>query len=220
MNNKLFKVVVVVVAMVSIMGCATNFTERSSTLDGEITAFGSVVLDNVVKLSDLDNLGLVEVQRTVRYTLQNNGDYTIEMDGYSFSYTRSSNQSVEQGTRVIGLLNYSSFGGFEAEAASGGFLSGVFGGRSSSAPAATNQVPRAVQTTPRQFAIDAVNFDLLTRAAELGGMALLLPEYSWAIEEETTGRDNAGFLFIAPSRVYETRTTVYTLTGRATVVSF
>lgn len=219
MKTKLFKLAVIVVALVSTMACATNFTERSSTLDGEITAFGSVVLDNVVKLSDLDNLGLVEVQRTVRYTLQNNGDYTIEMDGYSFSYTRSNNQSVEQGTRVIGLLNYSSFGGFEAEAASGGFLSGVFGGRSS-APAPTTQVPRAALTTPRQFAIDAVNFDLLTRAAELGGMALLLPEYSWAIEEETTGRDNAGFLFIAPSRVYDTRTTVYTLTGRATVVSF
>lgn len=219
MKTKLFKVVVVVVALVSTMACATNFTERTSTVDGEITAFGSVVLDNVVNISDLENLGLVEVQRTVTYTLQSNGDYTIEMDGYTFNYTRNTNESVEQGTRVVGLLNYSSFSGFDVEEGSGGFLSGIFGG-GSSAPSATTEVARAAQTSPRQFAIDAVNFDLLNRAAELGGMALLLPEYSWAIEEETTGRDNAGFLFIAPSRVYDTRTTVYTLTGRATVVSF
>lgn len=207
-----------------VASCAsTKFSEQSSMRTDEITAFGEIVLNSEVALDDLTNLGLVEMKRTVTYTLEMNGDYTIEMGDYSFSYTALDGSTVETGTRVVGNLNYSALVGTASSLVSGavdtGLLGGVLGGMLGSGaaePASTS----AANLGPRQIALDAVNYDMLQAAAKKGGMALLLPEYSWEIEEKLTGTDTAGLLFLPPSRVYETKELLYTVTARAVVVSF
>lgn len=222
MNKKLVLQVLVVLAIIAFAtSCAsTPFSEKTSTRDGEITAFGEIVLDSEVALEDLTNLGAIEATRTVTYTLQQTGDYIIEMDDYTYAYTAATMSYEITGTRVIGNLNYATSaaaGDLGLPASSAGLLGGLLG----AAPAGGETSAASVATMgPRQIAMDAVNYDLIQAGATKGAMALLLPEYSWEIEEEQTGTDTAGFLFMPPSRVYETRSRTYTVTARAVAVAF
>lgn len=227
MKKRLALQMLVIVAIIAFAAsCATTpFSEKTSTRDGEITAFGEIVLDSEVALEDLENLGAVEVSRTVTYTLQQNGDYVIEMDDYTYSYTALDMATEISGTRVVGNLNYSTMAGggelaIPMAGGAAGLLGGLLGGAAPAAGGTETSAASVAAMGPRQIAMDAVNYDLIQAAAAKGAMALLLPEYSWEIEEELTGTDTAGFLFLPPSRVYETKNMTYTVTARAVAVAF
>lgn len=224
MKINMFVKVVAAIAIVSMVASCVSFEEQSSSQDSEMTAFGEVYLNGEVTIEDLEQVGPVEATRTVTYNLAQNGDYTVEMDGYTFSYTAAENESAETGTRVVGNLNYTEAPVAETNgglaSAGAGLIQGLnpFAGGSDSAQEEESS-EGAAQRGARGIALDAVNYDLLNAAAEAGGRALLLPEYSWEVEETTTGTDT-NLPFLPPSRTYETREVVYTVTARATAVAF
>lgn len=216
--------VIAAVAIVSLAASCVSFEEQTNSRDDEMTAFGEVYLNGELGIEDLEQVGVVEATRTVTYNLSANGDFTVEMGDYTFTYTAASNESSETGTRVVGNLNFTEAPVAEAgglAAGAGGFIEGLnpFASGESGAPGEEDNSEGPAERGPRGIALDAVNYDLLQAAAEAGGMALLLPEYSWEREETVTGTD-MNFPFMAPSRTISTRQVVYTVTARATAVSF
>lgn len=194
--------------------CATTeFAEKNSMQKNEMTTFGNISLNGEVKLEDLNRLGKVEVTKTITYTLQENGDYTYEMDGYKYTYTALTMKGELEGTRVIGNLKQAEV---VTPAAGGGDLLGALLGTVS-----VEGDESAAPTTrgPKDILLDAVNYELMEAASKKGGVALLMPEYSWIINEDQTGITTAGFFIIPSSRAYKTKTLEYTVTARATAVA-
>ncbi|MDC7226023.1 MAG: hypothetical protein PQJ61_04580 [Spirochaetales bacterium] len=211
--------ILVGIALVSMLfSCAsTDFSEKTSLRDNEMTAFENISLGSI-SMDDVEIVGNVEAVRTVTYVLQMNGDYVIEMDDYKYSYTALDGTTEVTGTRVVGNLKGSSVGGADLfMPASGGLLSGLFGAVSVDSDATAASVSKM---DPKDIALEAVNYDLMKKAAAKGGVALLLPDYSWEIEEELNGTETEAFLFLPASKVYETKNLTYTVTARAAAVSF
>lgn len=213
------------IAITLFIASCVSFEEQSSSLDDEITAFGEVYLEGRLTLDMLQNLGQVTATRTVTYTLEQNGDFTVEMGDYTFTYNAAENESVETGTRVIGHLKFTEAPKPAAPAGIGGD-GGLLGGLNPLAAFGSDdggQEPKesagAAARGPRGIALDAVNYDLLQEAAAAGGIALLLPEYSWSVEETISGTD-MNLPLLGPSRTIQTRQVVYTVTARAAAVSF
>lgn len=221
MKSKKNLLIIVSVVLAIFMSSCSTFSEKSSIRKNEMLTFDDVSFDGVVAVEDLKNLGKVEAVRTVTYILQMNGDYTIEMGDFKYTYTKVTGEAVIEGTRVIGNLKVAQTA--SAEGAMGGIssslipdFSGLLGGLLGSEEQTQSE---PVSMSPKTIALEAANYDLMAAAAAKGATSLLVPEYSWAIEEEQTGSTMKLF-FLPPSKTYETQTLVYTVTARATAVSF
>lgn len=223
MRNKKNVLIIASVALALFMSSCTTFSEKASVQDNEMLTFDNVSFDGVVKVEDLKNLGKVEAKRTVTYNKLENGDVNIVMGDYTYNYIMLTGETEVVGTRVIGKLNLAQAPAVAAVTGSvpgvtdmlGGLLGGLFGAAETS-----NKVEQENRSmNPKTIALEAVNYDLMAAATAKGGTSLLVPEYSWEIDEEQTGTIMK-LLFMAPSKTYETQTIVYTVTARATVVTF
>ncbi len=216
--KRTFVLVASVLLVIMASSCASSaFSEKSSIMNNEMTTFQNVNLDSTIKLEELKRLGQITAQRTITYTLQPNGDYVMEMGDFKYSYTALSTKVDIEGVRVIGNLKSASVAG---PAAIGGGSMDLFSMLLPSGPAAAPEAPSVATIGPKSVALDAVNFDLMKAAAAKGGVALLMPEYSWEIEEDQTGTKTDGFLILPPTKTYSTKVLKYTVTARATAVAF
>lgn len=218
-KGKVLQLVVTAVLVMAVVSCA-SFEEKSSTRDGEIVVFDEVAFDGVVSLEDLENLGQVEVTRNMTYELKENGDWTVTMDNYSYTYSAAEGEGTETGTRVVGKLKAAEMVASEEGAAAGGGLGGLsLGGLISAPDSGGAEEESAKSLGPKDFAVDAINYDLLQAASEKGAMAILLPEYSWETERTKTGTI-MNMPFMGPSETVTSDVIEYTVTARGTAVSF
>ena len=211
-----FKILMGIALVAMLFSCST-FTEKFSKKTSEMTSFEDVVLDKV-SLNDMKILGNVEASRTLTYVLQENGDFTVEMDDYKYVYTAADDSFVQTGTRYSGSLKAASVvtesAGNDLMVVNGGdFFSMLFG---AGGAASSADVPASLSV--RDVVVEAVTYDLLQAASAKGGVALLLPDYTWEIEEENSGTNS--MLPFLPSKTYTTKTTTYTVTARAAAVNF
>lgn len=222
-------VLIASIALVLVMSSCTStpFSQKTSNLDDQMLSIEDVSFNLVYKTEDLKSLGTIEATRTVTQIVQNNGDYVTEMGDFKYIYTEGTDsvppETEIEGTRVIGNLKTaasSSMGSAPALAIPGFDIGAIFGDMMGSA-SDTPAPPTASSTKndPRSIAMDAVNYDLIQLAAKKGGESLLRPEYSWSIESEVAGTDDVMFFFLS-SRTYNTQIYKYTVTARATVVTF
>ncbi len=209
--------IVVGIALIAMLFSCSTFTETTSKKTAEMSSFEDVVLDKI-SMSDLKKLGTVKASRTLTYVLQENGDFTVEMDDYSYVYTKKDDSFVQTGTRYSGALKAAPIvtaGGSSDMVVVGGadFLGSLFGAMGAAdAPAAPSSI------SVKDVAFEAVTYDLVQAATAKGGVALLLPEYTWEINEEVTG-SRITLPFYA-STTYKTKTTTYIVTATAAAVSF
>ena len=220
-QNTLLLVASVVLVIITNSCASAPFSETTSLQDNEMTTFQDIALVGTLEMEDLKKLGTVEATRTIIYILEANGDYTIEMGDYNYSYVNLSGASEVNGTRVVGKFKTTVAPiGVDSGAIPSGLISGLLGGIMGEGPSQSSQSTLVSKMDPKTIALEAVNYDLMTAAAKKGGVALLLPEYAWEIKEEKTGTATEAFLFLAASKVYSTKSLTYTVTARATAVSF
>ena len=210
--------ILVGIALIAMLFSCSTFTEKTSSETAEMTSFDKIALD-YVPMSDLKILGNVEASRTLVYTLQKNGDFTIEMGDYLYVYTADTDSFEQTGTRYTGTLKsaplITSAGSANIMNVSGGtdIFSMLLGGMAPSESAA----PATISV--RDVALDAVTYDLLKAAGKKGGVALLLPEYTWETTTEVTGT-KMNLLGLYKSTTPETKVTTYTVTAKAAAVNF
>ena len=228
-GKQFFLVLLVAVVLMAVASCAT-FEEQRSTQDTELTAFDNVYLNGEVTVGDLNNMGVVTASRSMTYTLQANGDWVVEMGNYTYSYNALEDEGTEEGTRVVGNLNFAGGGAVRRGAAVaggaaaggdsfGGLFGSLFAGLLPTESSDDDSETSSSIPAPRQIALDAVNYDLLQAASNMGAMAVLMPTYSWDRDETITGEEMA-IPLLGPSRSIFTRTIEYTVTARAIAVSF
>ncbi len=222
---KNFLKIFVAVGIVALMASCASFDETTKTKNTEMMSFQDVSLA-AIKVSEMTNLGAVEVSRTVTLTRQKGmnpfkqGDFSIEMDDWSYTYDAVMDEETIEGTRVVGKMKVAQVGeeGSGAGMATLGFAAGL---AAMNPMASSGDDDGSSALDARQIAKEAVTYDLLEAVGQKGGMAVMLPQFTWEVSRNKVGNDIPSFF--PPLLQYEmvnTQTITYTVTARGTAVSF
>ncbi|MDC7126567.1 MAG: hypothetical protein PQJ46_13430 [Spirochaetales bacterium] len=215
MNKNLRIIFAGLAVLVMLFSCST-FTENSSSMESEMTSFDKVAIDPI-NVDNMKILGNATATRTITYELDASGDWTATMGDFTCTYSAEDGSTTLDGKRVIGKLEsaVTQSGDNLMMPGNTGFFSGFkIGGDAEEA------APSITAITPKQIVTDAVNYDLIQAVTAKGGSAMLLPDYTWEIEEEVSGSSFNGFLFIPASKTYQKRVLKYTVTAKAVAVTF